>query len=292
VAGRFTDTLPQSDATWFPLQTATSLLGVFGVRLSSEARLDFNARQMIEAFALQLALVLEKEHFIQAVSRAEVLEQSDKLRRTLLDSVSHELKTPVAVIRMVAESQAASAAREEILTATQRLQRVIDGFLSMTQLESDVVRPKLDWCDLRDVIEAAREGLELELHLPDGLPLLHTDHRLLAQVLANVLHNASVHGRPPIEVHAMMADRLKILVRDRGQGLPAGEEQRVFDKFHRAPGAPAGGTGLGLTIARGMMRALGGEITARNHPEGGAEFVITGIEAGRHGNLAEIAAQH
>lgn len=292
VAGRFTDTLPKSDATWFPLQTATSLLGVLGVRLSSDGRLDFNARQMIEAFALQLALVLEKEHFIQAVSRAEVLEQSDKLRRTLLDSVSHELKTPVAVIRMAAESQAASAAREEILTATQRLQRVIDGFLSMTQLESDVVRPKPDWCDLRDVIEEAREGLKLELHLPVGLPLLHTDHRLLAQVLANVLHNASVHGQPPIEVHAEMADRLKILVRDHGPGLPAGEEQRVFDKFHRAPGAPAGGTGLGLAIARGMMRALGGDITARNHPEGGAEFVITGFEVGRQGNLAENAAQH
>jgi len=159
--------------------------------------------QTIEAFALQLgARCWRRSTSSRPVSRAEVLAQSEKLRRTLLDSVSHELKTPVAVIRMAAESQAASAAREEILTATQRLQRVIDGFLSMTQLESDVVRPKPDWCDLRDVIEEAREGLKLELHLPVGLPLLHTDHRLLAQVLANVLHNASVHGQPPIEVHA------------------------------------------------------------------------------------------
>jgi two-component system sensor histidine kinase KdpD len=93
-AGRFTDTLPESAATWFPLQTATSNMGVLGVQMPREARLDFTTRQTIEAFALQLALVLEKEHFIQAVSHAEVLAQSEKLHRTLLDSVSHELKTP------------------------------------------------------------------------------------------------------------------------------------------------------------------------------------------------------
>lgn len=273
-AGRFTDTLPQSEAAWFPLQTATSLMGVLGVRLTSHATMDFSMRQTVEAFALQLALVLEKEHFIAAVSRAEVVEQSDRLRRTLLDSVSHELKTPIAVIRMAAESQGPSATREEIMMATQRLQRVVDGFLSMTQLDSEVVRPQLDWCDVRDVIEAAREGLPVEMHLPADLPLIHTDHRLLAQALANVLHNAAVHGRGPIEVSASCSDVMKISVRDHGAGLPAGEELRVFDKFHRAAGAPAGGTGLGLAIASGMMRALGGEITARNHPEGGAVFEL------------------
>ena len=113
-AGRFTDTLPESAATWFPLQTATSLMGVMGVRLDEEQTMDFTMRQTIEAFALQLALVLEKEHFIQAVQRAELLDQSERLRRTLLDSVSHELKTPLAVIQASLEGMSANLDHESV----------------------------------------------------------------------------------------------------------------------------------------------------------------------------------
>ncbi|MGL4400395.1 MAG: hypothetical protein ACRCXD_11040, partial [Luteolibacter sp.] len=121
-AGRFTDTLPQSAGTWFPLQTATSVMGVLGLKLTKQNRaLDFGLRQAVEAFALQLALVLEKEHFIQAVSQAEVMDRSEKLRRNLLDSVSHELKTPLAIIRASIEGMGATATNPyviEIDTAT------------------------------------------------------------------------------------------------------------------------------------------------------------------------------
>ncbi|MBE2203789.1 MAG: sensor histidine kinase KdpD [Chthoniobacterales bacterium] len=285
-AGRHTDTLPQATATWFPLQTATSLLGVLGVRLDPGQRLDFSTRQMIEAFAMQLALVLEKEHFIRAISHAEVLAESEKLHRTLLDSISHELKTPIAVINAAVEGMAGTSGPylAEITTATQRLQRVVDNLLHMTRIESDVLQPRPDWCDLHDVIAAARRAVgqplashPVTLHLPDDLPLVKLDHALLTQALANILHNAAVYTPEGtgIEVGATLNDRkLLITLRDHGPGLPSGMEERVFEKFCRAPGAPAGGTGLGLTIARGFVQALGGEITARNHPEGGAEFVI------------------
>ncbi|MDZ4401845.1 sensor histidine kinase KdpD [Prosthecobacter sp.] len=285
-AGRFTDTLPESAATWFPLQTATSNMGVLGVQMPREARLDFTTRQTIEAFALQLALVLEKEHFIQAVSHAEVLAQSEKLHRTLLDSVSHELKTPLAVIHAALEgmNDMRSPYIAEINTASQRLQRVVDNLLQMTRLESEVLQPNLGWCDLRDVIAAARQaaGDVLSMHpvnvwIPDHLPLVKLDHTLLAQALANILHNAAVYTpqEATIEITASLhAQRLRLTIRDHGPGLPLGEEQRVFEKFYRAKGSPAGGTGLGLAIARGFIQAQGGDITARNHPEGGAEFVI------------------
>ena len=285
-AGRFTDTLPESSATWFPLQTSTSNMGVLGVQMSREARLDFTTRQTIEAFALQLALVLEKEHFIQAVSHAEVLAQSEKLHRTLLDSVSHELKTPLAVIHAALEgmNDLRSPYIDEIETATQRLQRVVDNLLQMTRLESEVLQPNLGWCDLRDVIAAARQaaGDVLSTHpvnvlIPDHLPLVKIDHTLLAQALANILHNAAIYtpAEAAIEITASLhAQRLRLTIRDHGPGLPLGEEQRVFEKFYRAKGSPAGGTGLGLAIARGFIQAQGGDITARNHPEGGAEFVI------------------
>ena len=183
-------------------QTATSNMGVLGVQMKREARLDFTTRQTIEALALQLALVLEKEHFIQAVSHAEVLAQSEKLHRTLLDSVSHELKTPLAVIRASLEGMSGvqNPYLAEIATASQRLQRVVDSLLHMTRLESEVLKPHLDWCDLYDVIAAARQaaGDDLSTHpvhvtIPDDLPLLKLDHTLFAQAIANILHNAAIY---------------------------------------------------------------------------------------------------
>lgn len=285
-AGRFTDTLPESAATWFPLQTATATMGVLGLQFDYDTRLDFATRQMIEAFALQLALVLEKEHFMQAVSHAEVLAQSERLHRTLLDSVSHELKTPIAVITAALEGMgdAHSPYLAEITTATQRLQRVVDSLLQMTRLESDVLKPSFDWCDVRDVITAAQEAVgaplsshEVTLHLADDFPLVKLDHALITQALANILHNASIYtpAGTAIDIHVTLNDqKMRMVIRDHGPGLPAGAEQRVFEKFYRVQGSPAGGTGLGLAIARGFMHALGGEITARNHPAGGAEFVV------------------
>lgn len=285
-AGRHTDTLPESTATWFPLQTATAAMGVLGVELEHDGKLDFATRQMIEAFTLQLALVLEKEHFVQAVSRAELLAQSEKLHRTLLDSVSHELKTPIAVINASLEglSESESPYLSEIATASQRLQRVVDSLLHMNRLESEVLQPRLDWCDLRDVISAARQAVgttlashPVQVEMADAFPLIKLDHALLAQALANILHNAATYtsaGTPVIIRARLERDSLRLTLRDQGAGLPTGAEQRVFEKFYRAPGAPAGGTGLGLAIARGFVMAMGGDITARNHPDGGAEFEL------------------
>lgn len=288
VAGRFTDTLPESAATWFPLQTATSVMGVLGLRLAGdEPTLDFTRRQAVEAFALQLALVLEKEHFIQAVSQAEVIDKSERLRRNLLDSVSHELKTPLAIIRASIEGMGAAAANPyvvEIDTATKRLQRLVDGLLQMTRLESQIVEPQMEWCDVHEIVEAAVKAAgdalknhPLILHVAADIPLVKTDQALLHQALANILHNAAVYSpdQSPVELTARHAEqKLRLTVRDHGPGLPPGEESRVFGKFYRASGAPAGGTGLGLSIARGFVQALGGDIAGWNDPRGGAVFEI------------------
>jgi two-component system sensor histidine kinase KdpD len=285
-AGRFTDTLPQSEATWFPLQTATSMMGVLGLRMPGNATMDFGTRQMIEAFALQLALVLEKEHFIQAVNRAEVLERSEQLRRTMLDSVSHELKTPLAVMRAALDGldDAANPYVAEIHTATRRLQRVVDNLLHMTRIESSIVQPQREWCEPSEIIAQARhaaeealEGHPMHVTGAETLPMVHVDAALIAQALANVLHNAATYSPAgaAIEVELRIRqDRLLIHVRDHGPGLPPGMEKQVFEKFFRVPGSPAGGTGLGLAIARGLMVAQNGEIRGHNVPGGGAEFIL------------------
>jgi len=287
-AGRFTDTLPSAEATWFPLQTATSTMGALGLKRGAETTtLVFTERQAMEAFALQLALVLEKEHFIEAVQHAERLEEGEKLRRALFDSVSHELKTPIAVIRASVESMASDRSDPfvaEIDTASRRLQRIVEGLLQMTRLEASVIEPNPEWCDVNDIISGALEtsGDSLKQHkltiaIPADLPLVKTDHGLLQQCLANLLHNAALHTPAGTLVELSVSRRAKgveFIVRDHGKGLAEGEENKIFGKFYRSPGSVAGGTGLGLSIVKGFLRALGGEIVARNHPGGGAEFTI------------------
>ncbi|HWB07022.1 MAG TPA: sensor histidine kinase KdpD [Verrucomicrobiales bacterium] len=286
-AGRFTDTLPDSSATWFPVQTSTSIMGVLGVWLPRETSLDFGMRQTLEAFVLQLALVLEKEHIIQAVNRAELLEQSEKLRRTLLDSVSHELKTPLAVIHAALDGlgEDGNPYVSEIRTANQRLQRVVSHLLQMTQIESSVVEPHREWCDVSDIVRSAQEsvreslaGRMIELSVPPDLPAVKVDAMLIAQAIANMLHNAALYtpAGTPVQVSVSLAagSILTIVVRDHGPGLPSGEEELLFAKFYRSPGSPAGGTGLGLAIVRGFVQAHGGTVSARNRPDGGAEFTL------------------
>jgi two-component system sensor histidine kinase KdpD len=287
-AGRFTDTLPRSTGTWFPLQTATSVMGVLGLKFdNTRSRLDFQLRQTVEAFALQLALVLEKEHFIHAVAQAELLDRSETLRNNLLNSVSHELKTPLAIIRASIDGMGEAASDPyvvEIDTAAKRLQRLVDGLLQMTRLEARIVEPNLEWCDPHDLLDsslkAAGEAIAshpLVVTIPADIPLVKTDQTLLPQALANILHNAAIYSPSgtPLEITVRHADRrLRVNVRDHGPGLPPGEEANVFVKFYRAAGTPAGGTGLGLSIARGFIRALGGDVSCWNHPDGGAVFEI------------------
>ncbi|WP_035606360.1 sensor histidine kinase KdpD [Haloferula sp. BvORR071] len=284
IAGRFTDTLPSAEATWFPLQTATSTMGVIGLQHEANTMV-FTERQAMESFALQLALVLEKEHFIQAVQHAERLEEGEKLRRALFDSVSHELKTPIAVIRAAVETSGSHDPRiGEIDTASRRLQRIVDSLLHMTRLEASVVEPKLEWCDMNDIVSDAVDTVgdalkrhKLTVDLPEDLPLLKTDHNLLEQCFVNLLHNAAVHTQEGTSIEFMVSRRaqgMEFTVRDHGKGLAEGEEHKVFDKFYRSPGSAAGGTGLGLSIVKGFVRALGGTVVARNHPSGGAEFSI------------------
>lgn len=286
-AGRFTDTLPQSDATWFPLQTATAVMGVLGVRFRDSHMLSFNTRQSVEAFALQLALVLEKEHFVRAFNQAELIAQSEQLQRTLLDSVSHELKTPLAVIQASLEglSGAQSPYLDEIHTASQRLQRVVNHLLQMTRIESATVRPAEEWFVVGDLVQQAVElaGDSLIKHpvhvdVPSEFPAMKTDPNLLTQAVTNILHNAAVYTpeNEPVELICTLQENQRLIIRiaDHGPGLREGDEKKIFQKFYRAPGSPTGGTGLGLSIARALIGALGGDIEAKNRTEGGAEFIV------------------
>jgi two-component system sensor histidine kinase KdpD len=154
----------------------------------------------------------------------------------------------------------------------------------MTRLESGKVKPRLDWCDVGDLINVALRQNERELarhrvvlSLPQNLPLVKMDFVLIEQALNNLLHNAANYTPPgtTVEIKASpAADEMIISVADHGPGLPPESLPHVFEKFYRVPGAPAGGTGLGLSIVKGLVEAHGGRVEARNRPGGGAEFSV------------------
>ena len=285
-AGRFTDTLPAAAAFYLPLLAGESAVGVMGVRPPADAALPISQRELLESFATQIALALDRERLRATEEAARLSRESEKLHRTLLDGVSHELKTPLAVIAAAAENLADSALVGEIRTATQRLQRLVNNLLDMTRLESGTLRLRRDWCDPADLLNAAREatadalrGRTVRVELPDGLPLVRADAGLIQQALANLIHNACVHT-PPDAVITLgagadeAARRMWFTVADNGPGLRGEQKERLFEKFVRGDPDRAGGLGLGLSIVRGFVEAHGGHVDADNQPAGGARFTI------------------
>jgi two-component system sensor histidine kinase KdpD len=214
----------------------------------------------------------------------------------LLDCVSHELKTPLAAIgaasqellRLAPNIQDPQILKElasEIRDGTRRLNRVVDNLLDMNRLESGVIRPKREWCDVRELLQSAvdveREsinGRDIRLDVPEEIPLALVDHTLIEQAVAKLLANAGSHTprSVPIEIDAEYTnDHLLISVSDRGPGIPIEAIERLFEKFYHGDDRKTGGLGLGLSIARGLVEAHDGKLTAENRDGGGARFTIT-----------------
>ena len=291
-AGRFTDNLPGADAMHLPLATERKTFGVLAVALPDKS-LTLAQRDLLETFARQAALVLDRVELRNAAEQARLLAESERLSRALLNSISHELRTPLAAstsaASALADADGASPEQRRVLLgeiqeANSRLNRIVGNLLDVARLESGKVRPNLDWHDARDVVQTTLRGLERELaghpvnlELPAEPTLVRLDFSLLEHALANLLLNATAHTSPgtPIEVRAQSSNEsLALSVADRGPGIPADVLPRIFEKFFRAPGAPVGGSGLGLTIAKGFVEAHGGTIVAANRPGGGAIFTL------------------
>ena len=291
-AGRFTDNLPGAEALHLPLATERKVFGILAVGFPDK-RLTLAQRDLLETFARQAALVLDRVELRTAAEQARLLAESEKFSRTLLNSISHELRTPLAASTSAASALAAAGAAPpeqqraligEIQEANARLNRVVGNLLDVARLESGQVRPRLDWHDARDLVQTTLRELQRELaahpvklDLPSAPLLVRLDFSLVQHALANLLLNAANHtpAGTPIEVSAQLAnDQLVLSVADRGPGIPPEWLPRIFDKFFRAPTAPTGGSGLGLTIVKGFVEAHGGTITATNRPGGGVMFTL------------------
>ena len=263
-AGKFTETLPDAQAMHLPLQAHAAVMGVFSVFPSSGTNLDLAERELLETFAVLIGTILEKDDLLQGAKRAEILEASERLQRSLLQSVSHELKTPLSAVhtgidalaKQVGNNKRSQTTLREIQQALQRLHRVINNLLDMTRIECGVIHPKLDWCDVAELIQAAidlaADGIcdrSVVIDIDRNLPVVKIDQALLEQSLCNLLLNAASHSRPgtKITVGARFADgRLILSVLDEGKGISEMDLPHIFETFHRGAGAPPGGTGLVL----------------------------------------------
>jgi two-component system, OmpR family, sensor histidine kinase KdpD len=257
-----------------------------------EGTLTLAQRDLLDAFARQLAMIVEREHLRAASERERILAESEKLHHTLLESVSHELRTPLAVIAGVSENlpTADAALREslavELRTAVRRLNRLVGNLLDQTRLESGALKPLMDWCDAHDLINAAVAGTKdalagraLDITVSDNMPPVQADFALLEQALANLLLNAAHHTPPgtPVSISAGIESdgkQLFFAVADRGPGLPATMRDELFNKFTRGHNARTGGLGLGLSIVQGFTTAQGGNVTLGDNPAGGALITL------------------
>jgi two-component system, OmpR family, sensor histidine kinase KdpD len=291
-AGRDTDTLPSSEGLHLPLIAGDRALGVLSLRFRGKAPLTTERRDLLESFVRQIGLVLDRQRLRDAEQQAKLVSESERLSKALLNSVSHEIRTPIAAITSAASSLSKAGGETgfqrtmvaEIEEAARRLNRLVGNLLDIARLETGHVKPKLDWCDVADLVHATLKDLESELsghgvnvELAPGMPLAKMDYVLMQQVLGNLLLNAAAYTPPgtPIQISAAAkADMLVLTVADRGRGLPAEALPFIFDKFYRGPSVPAGGTGLGLAIVKGFVEAQGGKVTAENRPGGGAAFTI------------------
>jgi two-component system sensor histidine kinase KdpD len=295
-AGRGTDTLPAAPLRCQPLKTSKGIVGVLGIRpKDASSFLTPEQRQTLVAFTNQAALAIERASLVEQARQAELLQATEILQTALLNSISHDLRTPLVAITGAltsldeqAENLNDEYRRSLIGTAREeadRLNRLVGNLLSMTRIESGAIKLSNEPGDVQDVIGTALEQLgkrmekhEVNVNVPPDLPLIPMDFTLMVQVLVNLLENAVKYSpeNSPIDVSATLADgKARIQVADRGVGIPPEDLVRVFDKFYRVQRPKSvSGTGLGLSISKGIVDAHHGSIYARNRENGGSLLVV------------------
>ncbi|MDB4995861.1 MAG: kdpD, partial [Myxococcaceae bacterium] len=296
-AGIGTHTLPASKGLYLPLVASRGgvAVGVLGVEPLSGAAFLQEQRALLETFANQSAVAIERAVLAEEAAHARLNAESEQIRNALLSSVSHDLRTPLSGIIGAASTLLEDSARfdagERDLLATiheeaRRLNRLVTNLLEVTKLESGHLELKREWQPVEEVLGAALNrldeplrGRDVKTDVPAGLPMIAIDGVLMEQVFMNLIENALKYtpDGSPITVDVRHeSDTIVVCISDTGPGLAAGEEEHIFDKFYRAGDrGQKGGSGLGLTISRGIVKAHGGRIWAENRPGGGAVFRFT-----------------
>jgi two-component system sensor histidine kinase KdpD len=293
-AGRFTANFPTAAGIYAPLMTMDTRVGVLALKPGHAAEPGIHLRNLLDAFAEQIALAINRYQVHEISEKAKLLSESERLSKTLLNSISHEIRTPLAIIHTATaylldfESRGFSASQNEMLLeiqeATERLNRLVGRVLEVTRLETGHVRAKIAPGEVSELVQMAEgetrkelAGHRLVVDLAPDLPLVPMDFELMTHTLSNLMSNAAFHTPPGtmIRLEARVEEGSLVLsVADEGPGIPPDSLPHLFEKFYRAPNARTGGTGLGLSLVKGFVEAHGGQVTAENRATGGALFRI------------------
>ena len=285
------------DVLYLPLGGGRKASGVLAVRSMSPAcPLSRERRQLLERFAAQIALTLERAQLQEDAQQSRIAAETESIRNTLLASISHDLRTPLAVIegassalsdaQMNFDAEARRSLLAQIALKSREMSEIITNVLNMMRVESGQLSLRLDWVSVDDLVNTAvaRQAAHLINHpldtcLAEDLPVIRVDGSLLLQLLVNLLDNVAKHTPPgtPIRITGgLEGPSLWLAVDDTGPGLPPGDPEELFAKFHRGHDERSRtGVGLGLSICRAIARAHGGHIQASQRDGGGARFLVT-----------------
>jgi two-component system, OmpR family, sensor histidine kinase KdpD len=299
IAGLKTDTLPNATALFVPLVGSQQTVGALGVRPADLDRFsDPEQRRLLETCASMIALSIERDRSVLDAQEAQIQVQTEQMRNSLLSSVSHDLRTPLAAIAGTANNLLENRGRQSpeslddmlrtLVGESHNLVRLVDNLLDMARLDAGSLTVNRQWHVLEELVGSALARLKRELenhtiqvHIPADFPLIYVDGFLLEQVFVNLLENASRYTPPGSAIDisaATVGKQTEIRFADNGPGLVPGSESQIFEKFFRggktSPDSRRG-VGLGLAICKSIVQLLGGRISAANRPRGGAEFTIS-----------------
>ena len=297
-AGRGSDTLPTARWFFLPLVAAERKLGVLGIAHADDHSLARTDRRLLDALIDQIALALERLRLTEELAANQLAAETERLRTALLNSVSHDLRTPLVTIigaaGSLAETDLDPAARrdlaENIREEGERLDRYVQNLLDMTRLGHGALKPRMVPVDVAETLGAARQRMrgvlrshDLQIELPLVLTLILADAVLLEQVIVNILDNAARYAPAGTSIVVTATSRqtfVELSILDQGPGIPAEDQARVFEMFYRVEGGDRqqAGTGLGLAICKGLIEAMGGSIRAETGwPDGSGTPIVLAL---------------
>lgn len=278
-AGKMTNTLNQSNFTFYPLVTNRSLVGVIGLELNIKNE-DFIEKEfIINSYLGMIASALEREILNKKAAIQNLNIESDKLFQTLINSISHEMKIPISVIQSATQliesdidSNTLMVIKKDLTDAGNRINLLISNFLDISRIESGFLVPKFQITDPIDIINSAIHEIDnhqINIHVKNECinTFINADFKLLEQSLLNIIQNAIKYAKNNIYLEIKTVQKqLEILIFDDGNGINNENLTRIFEKFYRVPGSSTGGIGLGLSISKSLIELHNGTIVAFNHP--------------------------
>ena len=293
-AGWSTDTLPLSPVMCIPLRSADENYGILIFKPNKNQKLTPDQENLLLSMVGQIGVVLAKQAFDDKNKRTMLIQESEKLHKTILNCVSHELRTPLTAImgatsalktQLNAQNANVRTLYEEIIQATEKLNQIFENLLNVTRLEGGSIKLKTEWFDTSELVNSSIDKRKkfladhkLKLDIPLETIYFFGDFELLEHALSNILLNAANYSPKgsviTVNVKTRDHDKIMINVTDKGPGIPDQFIANVFEKFYRVPGIKPGGLGLGLSISKSLVEIHSGEIIAKNNIDGGSTFSI------------------